>query len=79
MKVIRKCRKICLFKELEPGDVFRFSETGSLFMKITNPYGRSLNGLDIEKGILQECYSTDEIIPVDGYFIEGEMVTKHDT
>ena len=77
MKVIRKDGKVCLFKELESGDVFKFSETGSLFMKITNPYGRSLNGLDIEKGILQECYSTDKVISVDGCFVEG--MVEHDT
>lgn len=71
MKVIRKNSNICLFENLDPGDVFKMSERGSLFMKIDNPYNNSLNCLDIEEGILYEIISKDEVIPVDGCFVEG--------
>lgn len=54
MKVICKRRNICSFKNLDPGDVFKISETGSLFMKIANQYRESLNCLNIETGKLEE-------------------------
>ena len=77
MKVIRKGRNVCLFEDLDLGDVFRLSETGSLFMKIDNPDNKVLSSLDIETGRLYEMYSVDEVIPVDGYFVEG--MVEHDT
>lgn len=72
MKVIRKGRNVCLFEDLDLGDVFRLSETGSLFMKIDNPDNKVLSSLDIETGRLCEMYSTDEVILVDGCFLEGD-------
>lgn len=71
MKVIRKGRNVCLFEDLDLGDVFRLSETGSLFMKIDNPDNKILSSLNIETGRLYEMYSKDEVISVDGYFVEG--------
>ena len=71
MKVIRKGRNVCLFEDLDLGDVFRLSETGSLFMKIDNPDNKVLSSLDIETGRLYEMYSKDEVISVDGCFVEG--------
>ena len=79
MKVIRKVRNVYSFKNLDPGDVFKFSETGSLFMKIANQYSESLNCLDIETGKLYEVNSMDEFTKVDGYFIEEEGVVEHDS
>ena len=76
MKVIRKDRNICSFKNLDSGDIFKFSETGSLFMKIANQYRESLNCLDIEIGKLYEANSMDEVIPVDDCFVEG--MVDHD-
>ena len=37
--------------------------------------------LDIEEGKSYEFYSTDEVIPVDGCFVEGfvEGMVEHDT
>lgn len=71
MKVIRKVRNVYSFGDLDSGDVFKLSETGHLFMKIDNPNKKFLNGLDIEEGKSYEFYSTDEVIPVDGCFVEG--------
>ena len=71
MKVIRKGRNVCLFEDLDLGDVFRLSETGSLFMKIDNPDNKVLSSLNIETGRLHEMYSKDEVISVDGCFVEG--------
>lgn len=71
MKVIRKGRNVCLFEDLDLGDVFRLSETGSLFMKIDNPDNKVLSSLNIETGRLYEMYSKDEVISVDGCFVEG--------
>ena len=71
MKVIRKGRNVCLFEDLDLGDVFRLSETGSLFMKIDNPDNKVLSSFDIETGRLYEMYSKDEVISVDGCFVEG--------
>lgn len=76
MKVIRKDNKVCLFKDLDSGDVFKLSETGRLFMKITNSDKEFLNCLDIEEGRLGEIYSTDGVISVDGCFVEG--IVEHD-
>ena len=77
MKVIRKDRNVCLFENLDLGAVFRLSEAGKLFMKIDNPNRKFLNGLDIEEGKSYEFYSTDEVIPVDGCFVEG--MVEYDT
>ena len=77
MKVIRKDSKVCLFEDLDSGDIFKFSETGSLLMKIANQYSESLNCLDIEIGKLYEVNSADVVIPVDGCFVEG--MAEHDT
>lgn len=77
MKVIRKDRNVCLFEDLDLGAVFRLSETGSLFMKIDNPNNKVLSSLDIETGRLYEIYSIDEVISVDGCFVEGAI--EHDT
>lgn len=77
MKVIRKDRNVCLFENLDLGAVFSLSEAGKLFMKIDNPNNKVLSSLDIETGRLCEMYSVDEVIPVDGYFVEG--MVEHDT
>ena len=77
MKVIRKVRNVYSFGDLDSGDVFKLSETGHLFMKIDNPNKKFLNGLDIEEGKSYEFYSTDEVIPVDGCFVEG--MVEHDS
>ena len=77
MKVIRKDRNVCLFENLDLGAVFRLSEAGKLFMKIDNPNNKVLSSLDIETGRLYEMYSVDEVIPVDGYFVEG--MVEYDT
>lgn len=55
----------------------KMSETGSLFMKIDNPNNKVLSSLDIETGRLYEIYSIDEVISVDGCFVEGAI--EHDT
>lgn len=77
MKVIRKDSNVCSFEDLDLGDVFRLPETGSLFVKIDNPNNKVLSSLDIETGRLYEMYSVDEVIPVDGYFVEG--MVENDT
>lgn len=77
MKVIRKDRNVCLFEDLDLGAVFRLSEKGNLFMKIDNLNNKVLSSLDIETGRLYEIYSIDEVIPVDGCFVEG--MVEHDT
>lgn len=79
MKVICKRRNICSFKNLDPGDVFKISETGSLFMKIANQYRESLNCLNIETGKLYEVNSIDEVTKVNGYFIEEGGMVEHDS
>lgn len=71
MKVIRKRCDVCQFEDLNFGDIFKLSETGILFIKINNLYNKPLNCLDIETGKLYEINSTDEVIPVDGCFVEG--------
>lgn len=71
MKVIRKDSNVCSFEDLDSGDVFKFSETGSLFMKIVNPAKEFLNCLNIEVGKLSVINSNEVVIPVDGYFVEG--------
>ena len=71
MKVIRKDRNVCLFENLDLGAVFRLSEAGKLFMKIDNPDNKVLSSLDIETGRLYEMYSKDEVISIDGCFVEG--------
>ena len=76
MKVIRKVRNVYSFGDLDSGDVFKLSETGHLFMKIDNPNKTFLNGLDIEEGKSYEFYSTDEVLRVDGCFVEG--MDEHD-
>ena len=70
MKVIRKRQNVCSFEDLDFGDIFKLSETGSLFMKIDNLY------LDIEEGRLYGLNSSDEVIPVDGCFVE--WMVEHD-
>ena len=77
MKVIRKRQNVCSFEDLDFGDIFKLSETGILFMKIANQYSESLNCLDIETGKLYEVDSMDEVIPVDGCFVEG--MVEHDS
>lgn len=77
MKVIRKRQNVCSFEDLDFGDIFKLSETGSLLMKIDNLYNESLKCLDIEEGRLYGINSSDEVIPVDGYFVEG--MVEHDT
>ena len=47
------------------------------FKKIDNPNNKVLSSLDIETGRLYEMYSVDEVIPVDGCFVEG--MVEHDT
>ena len=73
MKVIRKRCDVCQFEDLNFGDIFKLSETGILFMKIDNPYNESLKCLDIEEGRLYGLNSSDEVIPVDGCFVEGAI------
>ena len=77
MKVIRKRCDVCQFEDLNFGDVFKLSETGSLFIKINNLYNKPLNCLDIETGKLYEINSTETVTLVDGYFVEG--MVEHDT
>ena len=40
-------------------------------MKIDNPDNKVLSSLNIETGRLYEMYSKDEVISVDGCFVEG--------